>query len=169
MLAQEQQLSATRGNFFPSINVSVSANESGPTPAELQWGVTGQVGLSWPLFQGGLTLAQMREQRANISGVQAQRDALRQRVRLEVERAQLAVHAARESVTAADEALLNARERLRLAEGRYRAGVGNIIELSDAQLSATNAAVQRVQASYDLATARTELARSLGQQTGPQT
>ncbi|WNG30257.1 TolC family protein [Cystobacter fuscus] len=169
LLAQEQQLSATRGNFFPSISVSVSANESGPTPAELQWGVTGQVGLSWPLFQGGLTLAQMREQRANISGVQAQRDALRQRVRLEVERAQLAVHAARESVTAADEALLNARERLRLAEGRYRAGVGNIIELSDAQLSATNAAVQRVQASYDLATARTELARSLGQQTGPQT
>jgi outer membrane protein len=169
LLAQEQQLSATRGNFFPSINVSVSANESGPTPAELQWGVTGQVGLSWPLFQGGLTLAQMREQRANISGVQAQRDALRQQVRLEVERAQLSVHAARESVTAADEALLNARERLRLAEGRYRAGVGNIIELSDAQLSATNAAVQRVQAAYNLATARTELARSLGQQSGPQT
>jgi outer membrane protein len=100
--------------------------------------------------------------------VQAQRDALRQQVRLEVERAQLSVHAARESVTAADEALLNARERLRLAEGRYRAGVGNIIELSDAQLSATNAAVQRVQAAYDLATARTELARSLGQQSGPQ-
>jgi outer membrane protein len=101
--------------------------------------------------------------------VRAQRDALRQQVRLEVERAQLAVHAARESVTAADEAQTNARERLRLAEGRYRAGVGNIIELSDAQLSATNAAVQRVQAAYNLATARTELARSLGQQVGSTT
>ena len=169
LLAQEQQLSVIRGNFFPSFNASVSANDSGPNPANLQWGVTGQVGLSWPLFQGGLTLAQMREQRATLSGVQAQRDALRQQVRLEVERAQLAVHAARESVTAADEAQTNARERLRLAEGRYRAGVGNIIELSDAQLSATNAAVQRVQASYNLATARTELARSLGQQVGSTT
>jgi outer membrane protein len=169
LLAQEQQLSVIRGNFFPSFNASVSANDSGPNPANLQWGVTGQVGLSWPLFQGGLTLAQMREQRATLSGVQAQRDALRQQVRLEVERAQLAVHAARESVTAADEAQTNARERLRLAEGRYRAGVGNIIELSDAQLSATNAAVQRVQAAYNLATARTELARSLGQQVGSTT
>jgi outer membrane protein len=163
LAAQEQQLSVTRTGFYPSFNFSLSANESGPNPANLQWGVAGQVGLSWSLFQGGLTLAQLREQRANISSVQAQRDALRQQVRLEVERAQVAVNTSRESVSAADEALTNARERLRLAEGRYRAGVGNIIELSDAQLSATSAAVQRVQAVYNLATARTELARSLGQ------
>ncbi|HEX5746564.1 MAG TPA: hypothetical protein VFZ09_09985 [Archangium sp.] len=45
--------------------------------------------------------------------------------------------------------------------------MGNIIELSDAQLSATNAAVQRVQATYNLATARTELARALGRRPGP--
>ena len=163
LTAQEQQISVTRTGFFPSINASVAATESGPNPANLQWGVTGQLGLSWSLFQGGLTLAQLREQRANLSGIQAQRDALRQQVRLEVERAQLQVTTSRESVSAAEEALTNAQERLRLAEGRYRAGVGNIIELSDAQLSATSAAVQRVQASYNLATARTELARSLGQ------
>ncbi|MBM7113607.1 TolC family protein [Archangium primigenium] len=163
LAAQEQQLSVTRSNFFPSFNVSVAATESGPNPANLQWGVTGQLGLNWSLFQGGLTLAQMREQRANIRNVQAQRDALRQQVRLEVERAQVLVTTSRESVSAADEALRNAEERLRLAEGRYRAGVGNIIELADAQLSATNAAVQRVQAAYNLATARTELARALGQ------
>ena len=165
--AQEYQLSATRGGFFPSLAASATATESGTSFDTLGWGLNAQVGLSWPLFQGGLTLAQMREQRANISNIQAQRDALRQQVRLEVERAQLAVGAARESEEAAQEALLNARERLRLAEGRYRAGVGNIIELSDAQLSANNAAVQRVQAAYNLATARTELARSLGQLVGP--
>jgi outer membrane protein len=162
--AQELQLSATRANYWPSLSASLSATDSGPNPANLDWGVSGQVGLSWPLFQGGLTRAQVREQQANLSNVQAQRDALRQLVRLEVERAQLSVTAARESLSAAEEALANARERLRLAEGRYRAGVGNIIELSDAQLSATNAAVQRVQATYNLATARTELARALGRQ-----
>jgi outer membrane protein len=79
------------------------------------------VGLSWPLFEGGITRAQVREQQANLSSIEAQRDALRQQVRLEVERA---------------------------------------------QLSATNAAVQRVQATYNLATARTELARALGRQVG---
>lgn len=165
--AQELQLSATRGGFWPRLSASVSATQAGADPSKLQWGVNGQVGLSWPLFEGGLTLAQVREQQSLLNNLQAQRDALRQQVRLEVERAQLAVNAALESVSATEEALTHARERLRLAEGRYRAGVGNIIELSDAQLSATNAAVQRVQAVYNLATARTELARALGRQLGP--
>lgn len=164
--AQELTISATRANYLPSFSAQVSATDSGPNPANLDWGVAGQVGLSWSIFQGGLTRAQVREQQANLNNIQAQRDALRQQVRLEVERAQLAVTAARESESAAEEALANARERLRLAEGRYRAGVGNIIELSDAQLSATNAAVQRVQATYNLATARTELARALGREAG---
>lgn len=161
--AQEYQLVAVRGGYWPSLSATLSATDSGSDITRLGWGVSGQVGLSWPLFQGGLTNAQVREQQANLNSLEAQRDALRQQVRLEVERAQLAVAAARESVTAAEEALANARERLRLAEGRYRAGVGNIIELSDAQLSANSAAVQRVQAAYNLATARTELSRSLGQ------
>jgi outer membrane protein len=165
--AQELTISATRANYLPSFSASVSATDSGTNPANMNWGVAGQVGLSWSIFQGGLTRAQVREQQANLTNIQAQRDALRQTVRLEVERAQLAVTAARESEAAAEEALANARERLRLAEGRYRAGVGNIIELSDAQLSATNAAVQRVQATYNLATARTELARALGREASP--
>jgi outer membrane protein len=160
--AQELNISATRGGYWPSLSAQVSASETGLVPAEAQWGLNGQLALSWSLFQGGVTGAQVREQEANLRGLQAQRDSLRQQVRLEVERAQLDVHAALESVTAAEEALTNARARLRMAEGRYEQGVGNIIELSDAQLDATNAAAQRVQASYDLARARTELQRALG-------
>jgi outer membrane protein len=160
--AQELNISATRGGYWPSLSAQVSGSETGLTPAEAQWGLTGQLALSWSIFQGGITNAQVREQEANLRGLQAQRDALRQQVRLEVERAQLNVSAALESVTAAEEALTNARARLRMAEGRYEQGVGNIIELSDAQLDYTNAAAQRVQASYDLASARTELRRALG-------
>jgi outer membrane protein len=51
---------------------------------------------------------------------------------------------------------------LKLAEGRYSAGVGNIIELGDAQLALTNAEMQRIQADYNLATARAHLLRALG-------
>ena len=49
-----------------------------------------------------------------------------------------------------------------LAEGRYQAGVGNIIELGDAQVAQTSAAAQAVQAEYNLATARAQLGRALG-------
>ncbi|XXF79638.1 TolC family protein [Myxococcaceae bacterium GXIMD 01537] len=160
--AQELQVSATRGGFWPSVSASVSGSGAGRELMDPAFGLTGQVGLSWPIFESGRTLAAVREQQANLRGVEAQSDALRQQVRLEVEQAQLAVHAARESLSATEEALVNARARLQLAEGRYREGVGNIIELGDAQLDATSAAAQQVQAVYSLATARTELSRALG-------
>ena len=67
------------------------------------------------------------------------------------------MRAAKEAVTAAEEALTAARERLRLADGRYAAGVGSIIELSDAELGAANAGAQRVGAEYALAAARAAL------------
>jgi hypothetical protein len=52
------------------------------------------------------------------------------------------------------------RERApRLAEGRYVAGAGSIIELADAQLSATRAAAQKVGAEYDLSNARAQWPR----------
>lgn len=160
--AQELQVSAARGGYLPSLTASVSANGVGTTPIDQDFALTGQVGLSWPLFEGLRTRAEVREAQANLRGVQAQQDALRQQVRLEVEQALLGVRAARESLSATEEAVTNARARLRLAEGRYREGVGNIIELGDAQLEATSAAAQRVQAEYNLATARAQLERAIG-------
>lgn len=160
--AQELQVSAAKGGYLPRLTASVSANGVGTSPVDQDFGLTGQVGLSWPIFEGLRTRAEVREAEASLRGIGAQQDALRQQVRLEVEQALLAVRAASESLSATQEAETNARERLRLAEGRYREGVGTIIELGDAQLDYTSAAAQRVQAEYNLASARTELERALG-------
>jgi outer membrane protein len=80
-----------------------------------------------------------------------------------VEQARLSVRATKAAIEAAHEAAANARIRLTLAEGRYQAGVGNIIELGDAQLALTTAAAQEVQAVFNLATARAKLLQALGQ------
>jgi outer membrane protein len=82
---------------------------------------------------------------------------------LEVDEARLSVHSTRAASTAATQALESARELLGLAEGRYEAGVGDIIELGDAQVAVTSAAAQAVQTEYDLAAARARLMRALGQ------
>ncbi|RJS20037.1 TolC family protein [Corallococcus sp. H22C18031201] len=161
--AQELTVRATGGGYWPSLNATANVADTGEDPVvDNRLNATGGLSLSWPLFQGGLTRAQVSEQRATLRDLQAQRDLLRQQVRLQVEQARLAVVASREALSAAEEAQVNARERLRLAEGRYQAGVGNIIELSDAQVAYTNAAAQHVQANYDLATSRATLARALG-------
>ena len=83
-------------------------------------------------------------------------------MRLEVEQARLAVRDAASAIDAAVEVVVNAREQLRLAEGRYETGVGNVIELGDAQIALTSARSQEVQARFRLATARAQLQNALG-------
>src|SRR5206468_6089336 len=101
--------------------------------------------------------AQVRQARGQVQQAQAQLETQRQQVRLDVEQARLGIRAARGAIAAAEDALVNTRDRLRLAEGRYATGVGSIIELGDAQLAATSAAAQKVQAEYQLSTARAQL------------
>jgi outer membrane protein len=120
--------------------------------------------LTWPLFQGGLTVGQVKEAQGNLGVVDAQLDQEKLQVRLDVEQARLAVRANKVAITTADEALTNARYQLKLAEKRYSAGVGSIIELGDAQVATTSAGAQRVQADFNLATARAQLLAALGRQ-----
>jgi len=84
-------------------------------------------------------------------------------VRLEVEQARLALRGAKAALVAAGEALENARLRLRLAERRYQTGVGDVIELGDAQVALTNAAAQEVGARFNLSVARAQLLKALGE------
>ncbi len=123
-----------------------------------------QVGLSltWPLLLGGLTHGQVHEAEANLGVVDAQLEAERLQVRLDVEQARLSIRSAKVAIGAAEEALLNARELLRLAEGRFAQGVGSIIELGDAQVALTAAGAQRVQADFNLSIARAQLLLALG-------
>lgn len=162
LTAGERSVRAARGSYGPKLAASASVTEAGPEMQNLTPNVYGGLTLSWDLFSGGLTLAQVDEARAALQSIQAQRDALHQQVRLEVTRTRLDVQAGQAVVAAAAEAVANARERLRLAEGRYEAGSGSVIELSDAQLGLTAAQAQAVRAEYDLATARAALLRALG-------
>jgi len=160
--AGELTVRSIRGAYAPSLNVVAGLTDAGQHVGSLIWNFSTGLSLGIPIYPGGLTAAQMREARANLSSVQAQQDIERLQVRLEVEQAYLAVRAAKESISAADDALENARAQLRLAEGRYEAGVGSIIELTDAQVAATSAGQQKVQADYVLAQARAQLLKALG-------
>jgi outer membrane protein len=167
--AQRLAIWAAKTAYGPNLSASTSLTEQGsldPVPmgpsTALAWNWTFNLQLNWQLFSGGLTWYTVKEQKANLDGIVAQRDLLRQQVRLGVEQARLAVRAAKAALGAANEAEYNAKEQLRLAEGRYAAGVGSIIELGDAQVAATTAAAQKVQADYNVSTARAQLLNALG-------
>jgi len=160
--AQGFTLGSIKGGYWPSLNLSTELTSAGSQIDSQARNWSGGITLNWPLFQGDLTRAQAAEARANLRGLKSQLDTLRQQVRLEVEQARLAIRAAKAAITAADDVVVNARKRLDLAEGRYQTGVGSMIELGDAQVALSNAEAQKVQADYNLASARARLLQALG-------
>ncbi len=162
--AQELQISATRGSYGPTLSASTSLTEGGGQLNNMAWNWSGMIVLNWPIYQGGVTRSQVTEQQATLVALEAQLEGQRQQVRLSIEQARLAITAAKAGIQVADIALSNANDRLALAEGRYAAGVGSMIELGDAQLAATAAAAQKVQAEFSLATARAQLLQAIGRE-----
>jgi outer membrane protein len=165
----ELTVRSIKGGYGPSLSaiggLSV-ADAWGATNVDTGAVPTAYVGVSlvWPLFQGGLTTGQVKEAEGNLGVADAQLEQERLQVRLDVEQARLAVRTYKVAITTADEVVTNARYQLRLAEKRYAAGVGNIIELGDAQVAVTSSSTQRVQADFNLATARAQLLAALGRQ-----
>ena len=160
--AQEKLVAAARGGYGPNLQAQASITGTGVNLDNLapNWWVGAL--LTWPIFQGGLTHGQVAEAQANLHVINAQEDTFRLQVRIDVEQAALAVRAARATLTAALLALENAKKQLQLAEARYAAGMGSVIELSDAQVTRTMAAAQEVGARFSLASSRAALWGALG-------
>lgn len=161
-LSERLTIRAIKSGNMPSLHLATGLGEVGSQVHGM--GATWDAGvtMSWPVFSGGVTQAQQHEAEANLASLVAQADALRQQVRLELERARLSVQAEKAAVVAASQSTRSAREQLSLAEGRYTAGVGSILEWGDAQLALVTAEAQEVQESFKLASARAQLIKALG-------
>jgi len=162
--ASGKALDSARWGWSPTLSFSGSFFEAGPELNALRDSWALGFTLSWNLLQGGYTVGRVRETEQNLVASTAALTGEQLQVRFDVEQAEATLLGNKESVVAAKDAVDNAREQLRLAEGRYQAGVGTIIELSDAQVQLTNAAAQLVQAQYNLSTARARLLAALGRQ-----
>ncbi|MEO6418201.1 MAG: TolC family protein, partial [Polyangiaceae bacterium] len=160
--AQLRTIRSLEGGYGPSIAATTSATEIGVELGSLVPNWSGGATVTWPIFQGGLTRGQVHEAEANLDGIVAQSAAERLQIGVDVNQGRSAVRAAKENIGATEEALTSAREQLLLAERRYATGLGNIIELSDAQVAVTSAAAQAVQAHFNLSTGRAQLLNALG-------
>ena len=85
-----------------------------------------------------------------------------QKIFTAIEEASLNVASARAALAALDESLEAAQELLASAEERYAAGVGNIIELTDAQFDVAEAESKRVRGFYEVLSARAALLNAVG-------
>ncbi|MGH7899731.1 MAG: TolC family protein [Candidatus Binatia bacterium] len=159
--AASRRVAFLEKNFLPNVTGNANYGYSGADyPLQENWNFGASV--HWPLFNGGLTTAQVGEARANLATLKFEERSLRQRIALEVRQATLNLGRASEAIRVSDKGLQQARENLELAEGRYKTGVGNIIELTDAQVSLVTAQANNVQALSDYQTTIAALEKATG-------
>lgn len=168
--AAQQSLRAAQGKYWPTISASGSYTWNDGTTDSARFGGksdlgnswSAQVGLSFPLFEGFASHGKVREAVANLDAAQANRENLKQGVLLDVNQAHANLDDARVRVTLTESNLKKARENMDLAKGRYDAGVGAIIEVTDANTSLVKAETDALQALGDLQLAIARLERAMG-------
>ncbi len=146
-------------NFFPNLN-AVAAYGATRTELNPNWSVG--LTLSWTMFDGGGLVGRYQESQANLDGSRARLKASELDIIQNVEQAEITAEEAQERIQAAQAAVASAEENFRLAQGRFDAGVGTILELTDAQLALTQSQNTESQALSDFRIALYRLDRALG-------
>lgn len=166
--AQARRVDAARAGHWPVVNLVGSYGIKGAASPEDEENDTtsaedvGAVGvmLTVPLFEGGRTAAQVRQERAALAAAQERLRKLELQIRREVETAALNVQAGSARIEAIRASIAQAKESLRIERMKYDLGSGSITDVLDAQSallqSETNFA--RAVADYRIALAGLKLA-----------
>jgi outer membrane protein len=159
--AAERNIALQKTGYYPVLAGNAAYNLGGEEfPLNKGWSVG--VGITVPIFSGFLTKKQVEEARANLSVVRANEESLKQSILLDVQQAYLNLVDTERSISTAELTVKQATENLEIADGRYAAGVGNPIEVTDAEVSLTNAKTSYIQALYSYKIAQASLEKAMG-------
>lgn len=163
--AADASLRQSFRDFFPNVSGSGSFGGTFRSPRsvtdlEETWALG--LSLSWAIFDGGNRVARYQEAKKSLDAAHSRVQALELAISEAVVQAHLTLQEAEERIQATQKAVESARENFRLAQGRFDAGVGTIIELTDAQLALTQTQATEAQALADYRTAIARLERALG-------
>ncbi len=159
--AGESSVSLAKRAYFPSLGGSAGWNYTGNEfPLSRGWNIG--LSLNVPVFNGFLTAAQVSQAKSQLTVLRADEDAARLTVFLDVETAYLNLQSAQDLIPVAKLNVTAAQENLDIANGEYKEGLGNPIQVADAEANLSNAKLAYIQALYDFQIARASLEKAMG-------
>jgi outer membrane protein TolC len=162
IVAAQLSAEAAHAERRPALGAAASV---GWTPNSYNWDPqptwSAALTLSWALWDGGRSAADVRVANANEISAEAQRDSLLVTLVSTIEQYRTQILSNKASVASSTEAVRAAQEELKLAEARYAQGLGSQIELSDAETAVTTASGNLISAEWQLATAWANLIRAV--------
>lgn len=160
--SSEANVLAAKSLGMPQLSLvgNYSYLDSINTVAVSSWAIGVQV--SVPLFTGFSNTYQVHAAEEQLEVQAASRDQLEQAITQGVWQSYYTLAATRDNLANTEELLVAAKEAERVALGRYREGVGNIVELTNAENNLANARFSFVQAHYNWRIGKAQLAQALG-------
>jgi outer membrane protein TolC len=159
----DYQKRAARAEQLPSLEFLGDYGVSGITPVTSALPTRRYaIQLNVPIFNGGLTRGRIQVASSRETQAELQLASIRGQVEADVRLAFSGLRTTAETVRAADLAVTLAERELQMAQDRFRAGVGDNIEVVNAQAVLANARVDQVTALAVYNGARLNLAAALG-------
>jgi outer membrane protein len=159
--AAENSVELAKKDYYPVLTGTAGYDYAGNTfPLQKGWNIGAT--FSFPVFNGFLTKYQVEEAKANLNVLSANEESLKQNIFLEVQQAYLNLKEAEDSIPTAELGVKQAEENFEIANGRYTAGVGNPIEVTDAEVLLLNAKLSYIQALYNYKVSQSSLEKAMG-------
>jgi len=158
--ANKHQVKVAQINAGPVVEADITEGyRLDPSPGENRNFTTS---FTYPLFDAGLTRAQVKQARATLDQSKSQLLLTKENIQSDVEQTFLLREEARLRITATDTALKAARLNYEAATTALREGAGTIIDVIPAQTLLVTAETNAVQAIFDFYTNDARLKRALG-------
>ena len=163
MRGQDAAIKLAKATYYPILsgNASYLLRSTG-FDDPFYWDTFLGASLSFPIFSGFSTPAQIAQGQATLRSLQAQEENTKLNIRLEGEQAYLGLRVADEQIKVTEKAVSHAQENFELAKGRYQVGVGSPLEITDAEVSLANARANQIQALYNYKIAEARIEKAMG-------
>jgi outer membrane protein TolC len=154
--------------YLPRITANAGYSRSAPSADPFFTDPTKQnalqlgVGLSWDVFTGFSTAAQVRQAEVEVSRAQAQQKQSVLDLEAELRRTWDSANVEVEVLAISESSAKISEAQLKLEEERFAAGAGSTIEVRNAQVKFTQSQLAVLSGRADVAVARASLVRSVG-------
>ncbi|MBQ7529499.1 TolC family protein [bacterium] len=155
------ELEIINSEKYPTVDLSGSLSGAGSiTPFTVSWSLG--VSLNWTIFDGFLRKYEKSAQKLQARVIAQNFEAQRIKIYQEVKSAEVSLLQSQAAITSAEYALASAKEKYRLASARYKVGVSDSVELSNAELTLSQAQTDYANARNNLRLAKASMIRALG-------
>lgn len=158
----EKRIKVAKAGNKPMLSTfgNYNFNDSERQAFDTSWSVG--LSIQIPIFDGYATQAQVNQAQVSLDQIQVNKQQLLDGIRVEVKAAVFDLQAAEALIHAQAGIIEQAAEGLRIANVQYEAGLITGVELTDVELSHTQAQVNRLQAVHDYIIAVARVERAIG-------